>query len=54
MRYLTTLSWSLCLMMLSPAMIIAAGPGVITYQESLTTPDGDPLANEVYDMEFKL
>ena len=53
MRHLTALSWALCLM-LFPAMIHAAGPGVITYQGSLTTPDGEPQASGAYDMEFKL
>jgi len=53
MRYLTALSWALCLM-LFPAMIHAAGPGVITYQGSLTSQDGEPQASGAYDMEFKL
>ena len=34
MRHLSALSWALCLM-LSSAMIHAAGPGFITYQGSL-------------------
>ena len=40
--------------MLFSVMIHAAGPGVITYQGSLTTPDGEPQAGGSYDMEFKL
>ena len=43
---------SLCISCL--AMVHAAGPGVITYQGSLTTPDGEPQAGGSYDMEFKL
>ena len=53
MSHLIALSWALCLM-LFPAVIHAAGPGIITYQGSLTTPDGDPQASGSYDMEFKL
>ncbi len=45
--------FSLCLVS-SPVMVRAAVPGVITYQGSLTTPDGEPQASGAYDMEFKL
>ena len=37
-----------------PGMIDGTGPGIITYQGSLTTPNGDPQASGTYDMEFKL
>ena len=53
MGHLSSLPCTLCLM-LFPVMIHAAGPGVITYQGSLTTPDGEPQAGGSYDMEFKL
>ena len=53
MKSINVLPWALCLM-LSSALIHAAGPGLITYQGSLTTPDGEPQAGGSYDMEFKL
>ena len=40
--------FSLCLAS-SPVMVRAAGPGIITYQGALTTPDGEPQASGAYN-----